>query len=98
MALRDYKYDEFPNEQAYPEPAASYQDYQTDDDTSSQLNDLLFFVNVAIFAIASVLAVFILSALNVHSLVAFALAIPLGILGLKGFHLFRYYQKKHRQN
>lgn len=81
MALRDYKYD---NEKVVPlRPQATYEEYQAPEEEGQELSEILFFVNIAIFAITSVLTIFILSALKVNTLLSFTIGIAVGVMALQ---------------
>ncbi|MDQ0222531.1 DUF3270 family protein [Streptococcus moroccensis] len=87
MALRDYKYDQ---ENVVPlRPTASYDAYEESKEEETQVvEEILFFANIAIFAIASVLSIFILSALKLNTVLAFVLGIGTGILALQACRVF----------
>ncbi|MGT2665704.1 DUF3270 family protein [Streptococcus rifensis] len=82
MALRDYKYDQ---ENVVPlRPKASYDAYEeSKEEETLVVEEILFFANIAIFAIASVLSIFILSALKLNTVLAFVLGMGAGILVLQ---------------
>lgn len=81
MPLRDYNYYYQEETIKKKQEQSTYQDYQSEDDNLA-LEELLFFVNIAAFALASVLAIFIFSALSINSLLAFILSLPVGALAL----------------
>ncbi|MGT2785003.1 DUF3270 family protein [Streptococcus merionis] len=81
MALRDYKFDD--DKVVQLRPKASYDAYQEPEEEQQSVEDILFFANIAIFAIASVLSIFIFSALRVNTLLSFLLGIGCGVLALQ---------------
>ncbi len=93
MALRDYKYDQ---EKVVPlRPSATYNEYQAPAEDQQSVEEILFFINIAIFAIASVLTIFMLSALKINTVLAFILGIGSGVLTLQ---ICRIVLKKYKHN
>lgn len=93
MALREYKYRE--EELTQKTESVTYEAYQENDEHSQQIKELMFFINIAVFAIATVLAVFIFLTFNLNSIMSFVLALPTGLVALQ---LFRLGLKQHHKN
>lgn len=82
MALRQYRPDQF-EEYIPQEKQASYQEYQERNTRKEQLKEVLFFINIAIFSILTVISAYIYLSLDIPAFFAFILATATGLLGLK---------------
>ncbi|KXT78453.1 DUF3270 family protein [Streptococcus sp. DD13] len=93
MALRHYQPDHY--EESHPkESRVTYQRYQVPSSASNRLKDVLFFLNITIFSILSVLATYIFLSLGLHTLLAFVAGMISGLFGLKATQLLIRHQYK----
>ena len=86
MALRNHQ-SNFQEEIHQNEQSIRYQTYQTKPAYIKELNEVLFFINIAIFAVLTVLSTYLYICLNVSILLAFAFGAVSGAIGLKLLHL-----------
>ncbi|CQR25648.1 membrane protein [Streptococcus varani] len=84
MALRQERPDQFLYEEQFPkEQQVRYQEYQTRKPYENRLRDLLFFINLAIFSIITVMATYVYLSVNFPAFLAFVLGIATGFLALR---------------
>lgn len=84
MALRQYRPDYHPYEKHSPkEKQATYHTYQAKNPHQERLKEVLFFVNIMIFSILTVIATYIYLCMKLPAFVAFLLAIVTGGIGLR---------------
>ncbi|MER0122691.1 DUF3270 domain-containing protein [Streptococcus sp. ZJ93] len=85
MALRDYRPDYYHYHETIPKekPQATYQTYQATNSGKERLKEFLFFLNIAIFSVITVIAAYIYLSNHVPIFLAFLLAIATGLVGLK---------------
>lgn len=89
MALRQYRPDLYQNEEYIPkEQQATYQPYQTHNPRREHLSEFLFFVNIAIFSILTVISTYTYLSLKVPTFLAFLLAVGTGAVGLRIVQIF----------
>lgn len=84
MALRHYRPEDHQYEEYVPqEQQATYQTYQKQDTGKERFREFLFFVNVALFSIITVLSSYVYLSFKLPTFLAFLLAIATGAVGLK---------------
>ena len=84
MALRQYRPDTHPYENSLPkEKQATYQTYQASNPHQERLKELLFFVNIVLFSIITVMAAYIYLSFQIPVFIAFLMAIVTGFIGLR---------------
>lgn len=84
MALRQYRPDQHPNEETLPyENQAPYQEYESKQEHTERLKDVLFFVNIVLFSICSVLSTYVYLSWNLPTFLAFGLGTVTGFIGLR---------------
>lgn len=99
MALRDYRPDYYPYEDSHPkETQATFQEYKVKNQHHERLKEILFFMNISIFSVITVIATYIYLSLNVPTFFAFVLAILTGVSGLKLVQLGMRTQYKHMKS
>ena len=77
VAQRQDDFDYYPNQESQNQP--KYQEFYQVDTQSAKLRELLFFARIALFSISSVLLTFLFLTMGMGTLVAFSLAVLLGI-------------------
>lgn len=82
MALRQPRPDQY-EEYIPKEQQAYYQEYQVKSAAKERLKDLLFFVNIALFSVLTVIATYIYLYLQVPVFLAFVLGIVTGFASLR---------------
>lgn len=99
MALPNYRSDHQYESIPPKEKPVSYQEYQARNSRQNQLKEVLFFVNITVFAILTVFSAYIYLTLNVPVFLAFILATATGAVGLKlvQFAIKKQYQKIRRK-
>ena len=70
------------------------QDYAPEVEPAPQLSELLYFLNIAIFCVLTVVFSFIFLATKMNTLFAFALAIGSSFASIQGFRI--YYNKRKK--
>ena len=70
------------------------QDYAPEAEPAPQLSELLYFLNIAVFCVLTVVFSFIFLATNMNTLFAFTLAIATSFASIQGFRI--YYHKKKK--
>lgn len=84
MALRQERPDQSLYVDNYPkEQQATYQEYQARKPHENRLRDLLFFVNLVIFSIITVMATYVYLSMKFPAFLAFLLGIATGFLALR---------------
>lgn len=84
MALRQYRPEQSPYEEYSPkEQQATYQEYQPLKKHENRLKDLLFFVNIAIFSIITVMATYVYLSMNFPSFLSLVLGMATGFIALR---------------
>lgn len=84
MALRDYRPEQYDYEEYIPkEKQATYQEYQVRKPYENRLRDLLFFLNIAIFSILTVMTTYVYLSMKIPVFLAFILGIATGFVGLR---------------
>ena len=84
MALRQERPDQSLYEELLPnEQQATYQEYQARKPHENRLRDLLFFVNLAIFSIISVMATYVYLSMKFPAFLAFVRGMATGFLALR---------------
>ena len=85
VAQRQDDFDYYPNPESQNQSNQSkqnqpkYQEFYQVDTQSAKLRELLFFARIALFSISSVLLTFLFLTMGMGTLVAFSLAVLLGI-------------------
>ncbi|EFQ56535.1 DUF3270 family protein [Streptococcus downei] len=85
VAQRQDDFDYYPNQESQNQSNQSkqnqpkYQEFYQVDTQSAKLRELLFFARIALFSISSVLLTFLFLTMGMGTLVAFSLAVLLGI-------------------
>ena len=72
------------------------QDYAPEVEPAPQLSELLYFLNIAIFCVLTVVFSFIFLATKMNTFFAFALAIGSSFASIQGFRI--YYNKRKNKN
>lgn len=80
MALRQYRPDQY-EEYIPKEKQVSYQAYQTTKPTQQRIQELVFFVNVVLFAVLTVIATYVYLSLKIPAFFAMLFALPTGGIG-----------------
>ena len=70
------------------------QDYAPEVEPAPQLSELLYFLNIAIFCVLTVVFSFVFLATKMNTLFAFALAIGSSFASIQGFRIYYNKQKK----
>lgn len=70
------------------------QDYAPEVEPAPQLSELLYFLNIAIFCVLTVVFSFIFLATKMNTFFAFALAIGSSFASIQGFRIYYNKQKK----
>lgn len=70
------------------------QDYAPEVEPAPQLSELLYFLNIAIFCVLTVVFSFVFLATKMNTLFAFALAIASSFASIQGFRI--YYNKRKK--
>lgn len=84
MSLRDYRPDYHPYEEPLPkEKQATFKEYKVKNQYQERLKEILFFVNISIFSVITVIASYIYLSLKFPTFLAFGLAILTSMGGLK---------------
>lgn len=97
MALRQYRPDHYQYDDSIPKEKqqATYQTYHVANPNRERIKELLFFLNIAIFSVITVIAAYIYLSNRIPVFLAFLLAIATGLLGLN-FIRFLLKKKGHR--
>lgn len=94
MALRHYQSQEYQYEEYIPkEKNTTVQAYQVKNTKKERINELLFFVNIVLFSLITVISSYIYLALDIPVFLALALASATGLIG---FRLVQVGLKKRR--
>lgn len=89
MALRQYRPEDYQYEEYIPkEKQVQYRAYQRQYPQNERLNEFLFFANIALFSIITVLATYAYLSFKIPTLLAFIMAIVTGLIGLRGIQFF----------
>lgn len=84
MALRHYQSQEYQYEEYIPkEKNTTVQAYQVKNAKKERINELLFFVNIVLFSLITVISSYIYLALDIPVLLALALASATGLIGFR---------------
>lgn len=84
MALRHYQSQEYQYEEYIPkEKNTTVQAYQVKNAKKERINELLFFVNIVLFSLITVISCYIYLSLDMPVLPAFLLASATGLVGLR---------------
>lgn len=84
MAQRHYQSHEYQYEEYIPkEKQATYQTYQARNNRNDRVKELLFFVNIVLFSLLTVISSYIYLALGMPVFVALTLASVTGFIGLR---------------
>ncbi|HEL9634727.1 TPA: DUF3270 domain-containing protein [Streptococcus suis] len=84
MALRHYQSQEYQYEEYIPkEKNTTVQAYQVKNAKKERINELLFFVNIVLFSLITVIASYIYLALDIPVFPALALASATGLIGFR---------------
>lgn len=84
MAQRHYQSHEYQYEEYIPkEQQASYQTYQARNTTNYRVKELVFFINIVLFSLLTVISSYIYLSLGMPVFVAFTLASVTGFIGLR---------------
>ncbi|HFR3539464.1 TPA: DUF3270 domain-containing protein [Streptococcus suis] len=84
MALRHYQSQEYQYEEYIPkEKNTTVQAYQVKNAKKERINELLFFVNIVLFSLITVIASYIYLALDIPVFLALALASATGLIGFR---------------
>lgn len=96
MALRQYRPDHYQYEESVTkEQQIRYQAYETTNPNKERLKELIFFVNIVLFSILTVFSAYSYLSIGTPTIIAFALAIITGFIGLR---LVRFgLQKQHKR-
>ncbi|MGT2910564.1 DUF3270 domain-containing protein [Streptococcus cameli] len=101
MALRQQRPDQYQYEEYIPkEKQAKYQEYSIQHSHTNRLKEVLFFVNVVLFSILTVLTTYVYLSMKIPVFLSFVLGIATGLIGLRVIqiamrnHYFRMKQKR----
>lgn len=84
MAQRHYQSHEYQYEEYTPkEKQATYQTYQTRNNRNDRVKELLFFVNIVLFSLLTVISSYVYLSLGMPVFVALTLASVTGFIGLR---------------
>ena len=89
--FEDYDYLEVPLQQ---ENTTTNYDFNYDTEPASQLSELLFFLNIAVFCVLTVLFSFIFLSMKMNTFFAFASAIACSLGSIQAFRIFQLKRKK----
>ena len=89
--FEDYDYLEVPLQQ---ENTTTNYDFNLDTEPAPQLSELLFFLNIAVFCILTVLFSFIFLSPKMNTFFAFALAIVSSFGSIQAFRIFKLKREK----
>ena len=99
MALRQERPDQSLYEEHLPkEQQATYQEYQARKPYENRLRELLFFVNLAIFSIITVMATYVYLSMKIPAFLAFVLGMATGFLALRVIQIALRKQYNHMRN
>ncbi len=91
MALRQYEPDQY-EYHSPKEQQATYQAYQAKNQSTERLKEVLFFLNIVIFSIFTVVSTYIYLFWNVPAFFAFILG---GLTGLGALKLIQFTSKRY---
>ncbi|HFI0633020.1 TPA: DUF3270 domain-containing protein [Streptococcus suis] len=84
MTLKQYQSQEYQYEEYLPkEKKAQFQTYQVKNPNNERIKELLFFINIVLFSLITVLSCYIYLSLDVPVFPAFLLACATGFFGLR---------------
>lgn len=84
MALRQYQSHEYQYEEYIPkEKKSSVQAYQAPTSNKERVKELLFFINIAIFSLITVISSYVYLSMDIPVLLACILASATGAIGLR---------------
>lgn len=84
MAQRQYQSQEYQYEEYTPqETSTSYQSYQASQPNKDRINELLFFVNIVLFSLMTVISSYVYLSLDIPVFLAFTMAIITGAIGFR---------------
>ena len=89
--VEEYDYVEIPLQQ---ENTTTNYDFNIDTEPASQLSELLFFLNIAVFCILTVLFSFIFLSMKMNTFFAFASAIACSLGSIQAFRISLLKRKK----
>ena len=96
--LRHYEEEEFDyielTKQTQQTQETPIQDYAPEVEPAPQLSELLYFLNIAIFCVLTVVFSFVFLATKMNTFFAFALAIGSSFASIQGFRIYYNKQKK----
>lgn len=96
MAVRDFKqFESTPlHDSTEHTKEISYQEYLPQAESASQLRELFFFINIALFCILTVFFSFIFLSAKISTFLSFTLAVVLSLMVIQGYRTVR--RKKSR--
>lgn len=84
MALRQYRPEDYQYEEYIPkEKQVQYQAYHRQYPQKERVMEFIFFANIALFSIITVLSTYTYLSFKIPTLLAFLLAIATGLIGLR---------------
>ncbi|HFI0351472.1 TPA: DUF3270 domain-containing protein [Streptococcus suis] len=84
MALKQYQSQKYQYEDNIPkEKITQFQSYQVKNPNNERISELLFFVNIVLFSLITVISCYIYLSLDMPVLPAFLLASATGLVGLR---------------
>ena len=89
--VEEYDYVEVPLQQ---ENTTTNYDFNLDTEPAPQLSELLFFLNIAVFCVLTVLFSFVFLSMKMNTFFAFASAIACSLGSIQAFRIFQLKRKK----
>ncbi|HFI0694606.1 TPA: DUF3270 domain-containing protein [Streptococcus suis] len=84
MALRQYRPEDYQYEEYIPqEKQATYQTYQAKNTKKERINELLFFVNIVLFSLITVISAYVYLSVGLPVFLALVLATATGFIGFR---------------
>ena len=84
MAQRQYRSEQYQYEEYSPkEKPVAYQAYQASKPNKERVKELVFFVNIVLFSLMTVLSAYVYLSMDIPVFFAFLLAIVTGVAGLR---------------
>lgn len=89
--VEEYDYVEVPLQQ---ENTTTNYDFNLDTEPAQQLSELLFFLNIAVFCVLTVLFSFVFLSMKMNTFFAFASAIACSLGSIQAFRIFQLKRKQ----
>ena len=101
MPVRKIQQYDQPNDYDYQveyDETPLYQEYLPEAETSPQLSELVFFLNIAAFCVLTVLFSFAFLSMKVNTFMAFALAIVSSLMTIQAYRIFMKRRNKQKHS